>query len=65
MALPWPRHNYFAKIQFAPAGYSSFTDLADADRAAAEFIKYALPAALETLPDVADVELINETTEDE
>ena len=64
MALPGPRYNYFAKIQFAPAGYSSFTDLAEADRAAAEFIKYALRAALETLPDAADVERINEKNED-
>lgn len=53
LSLPWVRHCYFAKIQFAPIGPVS--DLAEADQAAAEFAQACLPEVLRMLPTEQDV----------
>jgi len=50
---PWMRHCYFAKIQFAPYGQAA--DLAETDRAAAEFAKHFLAGALRQLPMPEDI----------
>ena len=63
MALPIPRYNYFAKIQFAPAGRGMIDSVQEADQAAAEFIKYALPSIVQTLPSAEDVERLTEAEE--
>lgn len=56
MRLPMPRHNYYAKIQFAPYGLRRIDSVSEADRAAAEFIKYALPSIVNLLPSAADID---------
>ncbi len=55
MGLPLPRYNYFAKIQFSPAGRTSMTSVSEADKAAAEFVKYSLPSIVATLPSAEDI----------
>lgn len=56
MGLPMPRYNYFAKIQFGPMGSGGIDNVPEADRAAAEFIKYALPSIVKLLPTAADID---------
>jgi hypothetical protein len=50
------RHNYYAKIQFAPL---VVIDPAKADEAAGEFVNAFLPQVLKMLPSAQDVKDIN------
>lgn len=56
MRLPVPRYNYFAKIQFGPMGVGGIDNVPEADQAAGEFIKYALPSIVKLLPTAADID---------
>lgn len=51
------KHCYFAKIQFSPL--SPVSDLAEADRKAAEFASFFMPSVAQTLPMPEDVEKLN------
>ncbi len=53
VANPFVRYSYFAKIQFTP--WNEVDDIEQADKAAEEFLSYALPAILQTLPTEEDV----------
>lgn len=61
--LPLPRYNYFAKIQFSPAGRGTIHGVQEADQAAAEFIKHALPCIVQTLPTAADIDRLAKAEE--
>jgi hypothetical protein len=54
LSLPWVRHCYFAKIQFALR--SSVEDIPEADKAAEHFAQHFLPEVLKGLPTPDDVQ---------
>lgn len=55
LANPLEKHNYFAKIQFSPAGYAGINSVDEANGAAREFLRAALPDVLKMLPTSADI----------
>jgi len=59
LAVPWIRHSYFAKVEFAPN--SEIKDNAKADAAAEEFIRHILPVVLKSLPTSEDIKQLDET----
>jgi hypothetical protein len=61
LSLPWVRHCYFAKMQFAPL-VDNVSDLEEADQAAREFLRTVLPAVLQQLPTAADVQKLSTPT---
>ncbi len=62
LTLPWVRYAYFAKVQFGPRG--AVADVDQADRAAREFLKAAMPEVLNALPSRQDVVALQETEQD-
>ena len=54
LTKPWVRHTYFTKIEFAPL--MEMHDGEESDRAAQEFVEYAMPKILDSLPSEKDVE---------
>jgi hypothetical protein len=55
---PFVRYAYFAKIQFSPLGGTA--DFEEMDRSAQEFLQYALPEVLRTLPSSRDVKALEQ-----
>lgn len=58
LTKPWVRYCYFAKIQLAPLG--EVTDIAQADKAAGEFVNALMPAALSMLPMPSEIDSLGE-----
>lgn len=59
LAVPWVRHSYFAKIEFAPN--SEIKDSFEADDDAEEFMRHILPVVLKSLPTSEDIKRLDET----
>ncbi len=62
LSLPWVRHCFFAKIQFAPfapSGAGGIKSAAEADLEAEKFMNVFLPAVLRVLPTHSDVERLD------
>ncbi|MCD6365663.1 MAG: hypothetical protein J7M14_07280, partial [Planctomycetes bacterium] len=53
LTYPWIDHSYFAKIEMAPN--APIEDMAEADKAAEEFLRYFLPIVLKALPSRDDI----------
>ncbi|MFP4053428.1 MAG: hypothetical protein ACLFV7_06145 [Phycisphaerae bacterium] len=62
LTLPWVRYAYFAKVQFGPRG--TVDDIEEADQAAKEFLRAAMPAVLNALPSRQTVATLKEAQQD-
>ncbi len=55
LAYSLQKHNFFAKIQFSPAGYAGIGSIPEADEAARTFLRAVLPDVLKMLPTSEDI----------